>query len=328
MHLFKCFMRNSRCYRGTTTANPVGILWHDTGGGNPEIRRYVQPGPDDPNRAELLAKIGKNVNGNDWNHPNTEQKGVNAFIGKLADGSIGTVQVLPWIYRPWGCGGGVNGSCNGATGGKMWIQFEICDDYYKSKDYFRKCYREAVELTAYLCEKYGIDPNGTVKYGGVTVPTILCHWNAYELGLGSAHGDVLDWFRAMGKEYTMAQVRKDVAAKMKGCEIDLNSDEVRAIVKAEIAKIKFPAPTKGEVLNALGNDKWVETYADLPAWAKPEIKELIEMGALRGTEPSDTLEGTKIKGTVNTMIRPIIVAFRAVKELFVNEKEVAESESN
>lgn len=328
-------MRNSRCYRETTTATPVGILWHDTGAGNPYISRYVQPDSDDPERSKLLKLLGRNPNGNDWNHPDTEQKGVNAFIGKLADGSIGTAQVLPWNYRPWGCGSGWRGSCNGTTDGVMWIQFEICDDYYKSKDYFRKCYREAVELTAYLCEKYNIDPNGTVNYNGATVPTILCHWNAYELGLGSGHGDVLDWFRAMGKEYTMAQVRKDVSAKMKGCEIDLNSDEVRAIVRSEtkkivdeaISNIKFPAqkaPTKAEVLKALGKDKWIGTFNDLPEWAKEEIRPLIEMGALRGTKPSDTVEGTHLDGTLNTLIRPIVVAYRVIKTLLGKEEKETE----
>ena len=309
MNLITCLMRDSVCYRGTTTANPVGILWHDTGAGNPEIRRYVQPDPDDPNRAELLAKIGKNSNGNDWNHPDTDQKGVNAFIGKLADGTIAAVQTLPWNYRPWGVGGGKYGSCNGTTGGKMWIQFEICDDFYKSESYFKKAYAEAVELTAYLCKKYNIDPNGTVTYNGVKVPTILCHQDAYRLGLGSNHGDVLDWFGKFGA--SMAQVRKDVAAKL---VVDQKPAEPapKYITEAEAIKL-----IDKRIEAAVG--KYIDTFEDLPEWAKPEIRELIEIGALRGTEPSETVEGTKLKGPVNALIRPCIVAFRAIKQLLKEE---------
>lgn len=122
---------------------------------------------------------------------------------------------MPWNYRPWGCGSGSKGSCNGSasvTNSPFWLQFEICDDGYKDKAYFEKVYKEACEFTAYLCEMFDIDPNGTVKYNGVTVPTILCHQDAYKLGLGSNHGDVLQWFGKYGK--TMADVRKNVSVLM------------------------------------------------------------------------------------------------------------------
>ena len=59
---------------------------------------------------------------------------------------------------------------------------------------------------------YNLDPNGTTMLNGVKVPVILCHADSYELGLGSAHGDVLHWFKKYGK--TMDYVRKDVAALM------------------------------------------------------------------------------------------------------------------
>lgn len=214
MNLFTCMLTQSTCYKQTTVGTPVGILFHDTGAGNPNIKRYVQPSKDDPNREALLKKIGVNQYGNDWNSVNV-QKGVNAFIGKLADGSIATVQTLPWDFRPWGCGSGKNGSCNGSPkvqNSPFWIQFEICDDGYKSAEYFSKIYREAVEFAAYLCKQFGIDPNGKVVYNGVTVPTILCHHDAYELGLGSNHADVLTWWNKYGK--TMQQTRADVAAQL------------------------------------------------------------------------------------------------------------------
>ena len=217
MNLIKCYQTNSTWYKGAKrNSTPVGILWHDTGAGNPNLKRYVQPLSTDSNYTEMMNLLGKNQYGNDWNHIE-HQAGLNAWIGKLADGSIATIQAGDWTTCPWGCGGGSKGSCNGNVKvngstsycGKHWVQFEICDDGYKDKAYFEKVYKEAVELTAHICKLYGIDPKGTVSYNGVKVPTILCHADSYNLNLGSNHGDVYPWFNKMGK--TMDDVRNDVA---------------------------------------------------------------------------------------------------------------------
>ena len=203
----ECMMTQSTCYKGTSTMTVKGVLWHSTGANNPNLRRYVQPDDNAANRAELLALLGTNGNRNDWNHIN-RQAGLNCWIGKLADGTVTTVQTMPWNYRPWGCGSGNKGSCNNG-----WIQFEICEDGLNDATYFNKVYKEACEITAYLCKIFNIDPNGTVNMNGVSVPTILCHADSHALGLGSNHGDVNHWFPKFGK--SMATARADVAALMK-----------------------------------------------------------------------------------------------------------------
>lgn len=213
MNLIKCYLTQSTWYKGAArNGKPVGVLWHDTGAGNTNIKRYVQPSDNDENKSDLLKIIGTNAYKNDWNHT-TRQAGVNAFIGKIADGSIATVLTGEFDIHPWGCGGGTKGSCNGKINGKyvepFWFQFEICDDNYKDEAYFNKVYKEACELTAYICKEYNIDPHGTVEFNGVTVPTILCHADSYKLGLGGNHGDVLTWFKKFNK--TMDDVRNDVA---------------------------------------------------------------------------------------------------------------------
>lgn len=152
----------------------------------------------------MLELLGVNSYHNDWNHI-AHQAGVHAWIGKLASGEVTTVQVGPWDKKAWGCGSGSKGSCNNG-----WIQFEICEDALTDRTYFDRVYREAVELTAYLCKLYSLNPKGTVTYSGVKVPVILCHQDSYKLGLGSNHGDVLHWFNKFGK--TMDDVRNDVAA--------------------------------------------------------------------------------------------------------------------
>ena len=205
-----CMQTNSTCYKGTQTMVPKGVLWHDTGAGNPYIHRYVQPMETDDNYKEMIALLGKNRYGNDWNHRDL-QKGVNAFIGKLADGTVATVQTLPWDYKPWGCGGGSKGSLNNTH-----MQFEICDDGMVSREYFEAVYKEACEITAYLCKLYDLDPMGTFVYKGVTVPVITSHDESYDLKMGSNHGDPIKWLKKYGK--TMDDVRRDVAAIMRGEE--------------------------------------------------------------------------------------------------------------
>lgn len=201
-----CMMTNSTCYKGTTTFTPKGVLWHSTGANNPNLKRYVQPSDNASDREKMLKLLGTNSNKNDWNHSSV-QAGLNCWIGKLADGTVATVQTMPWNYRPWGCGSGSNGSCNNG-----WIQFEICESSLTDKTYFNNVYQEACEITAYLCDMYNIDPFGTVTMNGIKVPTILCHADSYKLGMGSNHGDVLHWFAKHGK--TMDDVRNDVANLM------------------------------------------------------------------------------------------------------------------
>ena len=182
----------------------LGILWHDTGANNPNLKRYVQPSDNAPDREQMLELLGENQYGNDYNHAST-QVGMNCWIGKLADGSVTTIQTMPWDYRPWGCGSGSKGSCNSG-----WIQFEICEDGKTDADYFQKVYQEACEITAYLCKMFSIDPHGAVKLNSITVPTILCHQDSAKLGLGSDHNDIYDWFPKFGKN--METARDDVAA--------------------------------------------------------------------------------------------------------------------
>ena len=203
-----CMQTNSTCYKGTQTMVPRGVLWHDTGAGNPNISRYVQPLESDKNYAEMIALLGKNRYGNDWNHK-ARQAGMNCWIGKLADGTVATVQTMPWNYKPWGCGSGSKGSLNNTH-----MQFEICDDGMVSREYFEAVYKEACEITAYYCKMYGLDPLGTFVYKGVTVPVITSHDESYDLKLGSNHGDPIKWMKKYGK--TMDDVRRDVAAIMNG----------------------------------------------------------------------------------------------------------------
>ena len=202
----ECILTESRCYNRSSKMKVKGVLWHSTAAPNTTIRRYVQPSKSDPKYDELMSLIGKNAYNNDWNDPNLKVC-VHAFIGTLKNGTIASVQTLPWDLACYGCGKGSRGSCNDG-----WIQFEICEDYLTSKSYFDDVYEEACELTAYLCKLYDLDPMATTTYNGYEVPVVLCHKDANTYKMGSAHVDVMHWFKKYNK--TMDDVRKDVAKLM------------------------------------------------------------------------------------------------------------------
>lgn len=183
-----------------------GILTHSTGCNNPLISRYVQPGKEDPNYDYFMKLLGRNKANNSWNQIE-HQAGLNAWIGKLADGTVTTVQTMPWNYRPWGCGAGNRGSCNNG-----FIQWECCEDNLNNPYYFQLVYNESVELCAYLCTKYNIDPFGFTTVSGVRVPTITCHYEASQYGLAICHADVFHWWPKYGKY--MDEYRQDIYSKM------------------------------------------------------------------------------------------------------------------
>ena len=193
MNLMKILATNSYCYKEMPNMNRViGIMVHSTGCNNPNLRRYVSPDN---------GLIGK-PSSNNWNqyyiNGSVKKTMVHAFIGKLADGSIATVQVQEWNKKCYHCGTGTSGK----SGNTNYISFEICEDNLQNKEYFNAVYKEAVELCAYLCNEFGFNP----------LKNITCHKEAYDLGFASGHEDILHWFKLYGK--TMDDFRNDVKKEM------------------------------------------------------------------------------------------------------------------
>lgn len=189
MNLKTIIATKNNCYISGKKHTVKGILVHSTGANNPELRRYVAP--DD-------GTIGKNQYNNDYNRPKPGGIEIcpHAWIGKLADGSIATVQTLEWDMVGWHSGGGSKGNANFMG----YVGFEICEDGLTDKTYFDKVYKEAVELCAMLCKQYNIKPAS---------PTLICHSEGHKLGIASNHADVMHWFPKHGK--SMDTFRSDVA---------------------------------------------------------------------------------------------------------------------
>jgi len=221
MKLYKLILTNNACYKAGKTIKPKGIMVHSTGANNPWLKRYV--GPDD-------GLLGKNQYNNHWNQdkPGGRQVCVHAFIGKLADGSIGTYQTLPWNHRGWHAGGDANNTH---------IGFEICEDGLTDASYFSAVYKEAVELCVHLCKLYGLSEKD-----------IICHSEGYKQGIASNHADVMHWFPKHGK--TMDTFRADVKkllseeeksaepAKKKYYRVQIGAYTVKANAEAQLAKAK------------------------------------------------------------------------------------------
>lgn len=186
MNLKQYFLTKNECYQRHAKINVEGLMLHSTGANNPNLKRYVQPND---------GLLGDNPNGNHWNQfrPDGRQVCVHGFIGKLADGSIATYQTLPWDYKGWHAGDTANDN---------YIGVEICEDDLTNADYFNKVYNEAVEVFAFLCKQFNLNP----------MTNIICHSEGYQKGIASNHSDVMHWFPKFGK--SMDTFRADVQSKL------------------------------------------------------------------------------------------------------------------
>lgn len=175
--IYKCMMTNSTCYkRSCPMDNIYGIMFNCTESGSPYLLRYVQPDSSDANYNSVLQKIGNNRMGTDYNHRDTNS-GFTFYIGRFADGTIGTVQSMPINYSGWGSGS----STIGRSANDGWIQCLILKDSTSDADYWATVIYEMVRLSAYICVHFGLDPTGFVSKGTCKIPTILSRNEAYYL---------------------------------------------------------------------------------------------------------------------------------------------------
>ena len=186
--IYRLYFTESDCYKKGTKIKPCGVQVHSTGANNPYLRRYV--GPDD-------GRLGPNPNGNTHNRPGGNVC-AHAYIGKMADGSVAVYQTLPWDYKCWLSGSGKNGNANNLG----YIGFEICEDNLENEQYFDDAMEKAVLLTAYLCQKIGVDPWTIVKETpDGPAYAVMDHAALHSVGLASNHADIGTWIKIMGYDF-------------------------------------------------------------------------------------------------------------------------------
>ena len=183
MKIVQNFLTKNDCYNTNRKITVKGLMLHSVGCSQPKAEVFI----------------------NAYNKPKLE-KCVHAFI----DGNTGTVyQTLPWNHRAWHCG---------ASGNNTHIGIEMCEpstikyttgakftdlNPTKTKEVVLRTYNAAVELFAFLCEEYNLNP----------LTDITGHSEGYKKGIASNHGDPDHLWKSFG--LSMDGFRKAVQAKMK-----------------------------------------------------------------------------------------------------------------
>ena len=191
MKIVQSILTKNPCYTAGRKITVKGLMLHSVGCPQPKASVFI----------------------NTWNRTSYGNACVHAFI----DGNDGTIyQTLPWNHRGWHCGSGTKGSGNNThigvemcepacikyTGGSSFT----CSDAATAKAVAKRTYESAVELFAYLCKQYNLNP--------LADGVIISHREGHTRGIASNHGDPEHLWKQLGMSYTMNGFRQDVKAKM------------------------------------------------------------------------------------------------------------------
>ena len=186
MNLIQNYLTQSGCYRAGKHITVKGLMIHSVG--------CPQP------KADVFMK--------NWNRTDA-----NACVHAIVEPDGDVYQLLPWDFRGWHCGGSANNTHIGVemtepatikyTGGASWAETR---DGENTKAHVLAAYRYAVELFAFLCQQFGLDP----MEDGV----VISHSEGCRRGIASNHGDVEHLWSKFG--LSMGQFRKDIKAAMEG----------------------------------------------------------------------------------------------------------------
>lgn len=187
MQITKSILTNNPCYKAGKTIKVKGLMLHSVGCSQPSAMAFIKS----------------------WNSANSKVC-VHSFI----DGNTGDIyQTLPWNHRGWHCGGSANDThigiemcepdCIKYTSGANFT----CNDENKARKVVKTTYLSAVELFAYLCKKYDLDP---LEKG-----VIISHSEGYKRGVASNHADPGHLWKKLNTGYTMDGFRQDVKSAMK-----------------------------------------------------------------------------------------------------------------
>lgn len=187
------FATQNPCYKSGTKITPKGGMLHSVGCPQPDPLVFVK----------------------NWQNSGASVC-VHAVVGKEAV----YYQLLPWNMKGWHCGSGPKGSGNNSlisiemtepasikyTGGASWIE---TGNGSNTKTHVLATYANAVQFFAYICSKYGFNPEDS--------NVLMSHHEGNSKGIASNHGDVEHIWNKFG--LTMNQFRKDVKKAMSGAVV-------------------------------------------------------------------------------------------------------------
>ncbi len=237
LSIIKAYAVKNLCYIAAQKMIPQGIVVHSTGANNPNLKRYV----------DAVDEVGVNQYGNHWNtaKPDGRNVCVHAFIGCDKNKQVRVAEILPLDICCWGVGSGNKGSYNYNP---AYIQFEVCEDGLKDKDYYQKAFSVAAEYCAELCKTYNI-----------SIDKIVGHCEAYRLGYGSNHGDPEHWMKNFGE--TMDDFRMHVS------EILKRNDGKRENKEETVTQDK--SIEKGDLVS-ISTDATYFSGKSVPVWVKSQ----------------------------------------------------------
>ena len=175
------------------------------------------------------------------------------------------IQMMPWSKKAGHVGSGSRGTLN-----TSFLGIEICEPsgikYNKSGSavisydppagYFKAVRGKAVELYAYLCGVYNIDPLRHDAGGG-----ILGHYEAHALGYGDNHADPRHWWE-LCEGYTMDDFRRDVYNRLnKKEDDDMSYEQFKEYMERYMSEADAAAA---------------------PAWAAESAQKAIDKGIIKG----------------------------------------------
>jgi hypothetical protein len=188
MRIIEAIATKNPCYKEGSKITVKGLMLHSIGTPQPSAKKLAE----------------------NWNNSNA-----NTCVHAVLEPSGDVYQVLPWEYRAWHCGSGPNGSGNNTHIGvemsePAHIQYRPNSAEYTdsnpaaTKAHALATYQAAVELFAYLCKQYHLDP--------LADGVVISHSEGHRRGIASNHGDPEHIWSKCG--LTMDEFRREVKAAM------------------------------------------------------------------------------------------------------------------
>ena len=209
MKIVQKFVTSNPCFYGDGNITPKGLMLHSVGCPQPS--------------GEVWCGV--------------YNKDVGACVHAFIDANNGTVyQTLPWNHRGWHCAGAANDTHIAVemaesqyisyTGGSAFT----CSNVTAAKKQAQTAYNAAVELFAYLCRQYKLDP----------LTQICSHAEGWKKGIASNHADPEHYWRQLGTGYTMDGFRKAVKAKMSNSAQQTAKAETKAAENTFLVRVRVP----------------------------------------------------------------------------------------
>ena len=269
MRIIEYFSVNNDCYKNnvnkvdsryTTFQNkgPRGIMLHSVGCAQPS--------------ALVFAKK--------WNNAG---KSVAVHAVLQADGTV--YHCLPWSFRGWHAGGSANNThigvemtepdCIKYTGGASFT----CSDFNKAKAQVEGTYKTAVELFAYLCKEYGLDP----------MTDIISHKEGGKKGVASGHVDPEHLWNQLKTGYTMDTFRKAVRDAINGVST-AKPETPKVETTSELYRVRKSWGDSKSQIGAFKELKYAKTLVD----ENPGYKVFNSSGKCMYPQTEEKVEESKV----------------------------------